>query len=195
MRNTLLAGLALAVAAALTVAFGELLGLELGHVALIGTALGAVVALVPDRPPALRLAGFAAGFVLAWIGYAIRAALLPDSSGGRAVAVFLVVLACVLVCAASLNRVPIWSTLVGIAAMVGSYEEIYTNAPSQFMRESPGAATTVLLAAALGFLAASILPAQAPADGGRRVAARTEKSSPQGGNAKMTDLLKPEGAK
>lgn len=192
MRNTLLAGLALAVAAALTVVLGELLGLELGHVALIGTGLGAVVALVPDRSPAFRLAGFAAGFVLAWIGYALRAGVLPDSAGGRAVAVFLVVLACVAVCAASLNRVPIWSSLVGVAAMVGSYEEIYTNAPSQFLRESPGAATTVLLAAALGFLAASILPAQAPADGGRRVASRTENPNT---STTMTDLLKPEGAK
>ena len=42
---------------------------------------------------------------------------------------------------------------MGAAAIVGAYEETYTNAPSQFIHESPTAATTVLLAAALGYVA------------------------------------------
>ena len=69
--------------------------------ALLGAALGAVVALVPDRTPLVRLGGFAAGFVAAFIGYVLRAALLPDTSAGRAVAVVIVLLLCVGVSAAA----------------------------------------------------------------------------------------------
>jgi hypothetical protein len=49
----------------------------------------------------------------------------------------------------------VWSALVGAAAIVGAYESTYTNAPSQLLDESPTAATTILFAAALGFLATS----------------------------------------
>src|SRR6478672_783735 len=113
MRRTLLAGVVLAVAAVLVVVVSAIFDLELESVALLGGALGAVVALVPDRTPLARLGGFAAGFVAAWIGYALRAAVLPDTSAGRAVAVGLVVLLCVGVTALSMNRLPLWSTLLG----------------------------------------------------------------------------------
>ena len=53
-----------------------------------------------------------------------------------------------------------WSGLLGAAAIVGAYESVYTNAPSQFLTESPAAATTVLLAVALGFLATNLLAPQ-----------------------------------
>src|SRR5690349_13875299 len=98
MRRTLVAGLVLALAAVLVVLVSSGLDLELESVALLGGALGAVVALVPDRTPLVRLSGFAGGFVAAWVGYVVRAALLPDTAGGRAVAVGLVLaLAAVLV--------------------------------------------------------------------------------------------------
>ena len=68
MRRTLVAGLVLAVAAVLVVLVSSGLDLELESVALLGGALGAVVALVPDRSPLVGLGGFAAGLVAAWIG-------------------------------------------------------------------------------------------------------------------------------
>lgn len=160
MTKNVIGGLILAVMAALVVGLGEFLGLDLQHVALLGAALGGVIGLVPDRAPWERIVGFAVGFVLAWIGFAVRAAVLPDSAGGRAVAAFLVLAACMAVAAASMSRLPLWSMLVGAAAIVGAYEETYTSAPSQFVRESPTAATTVLLAAALGYLATAFLGPQ-----------------------------------
>lgn len=160
MTKNVVGGLVLAVMAALVVGLGEFLGLDLQHVALLGAALGGVIGLVPDRAPWERLVGFGVGFVFAWIGFAVRAAVLPDSSGGRAVAAFLVLAACMVVSAATLTRLPLWSMLVGAAAIVGAYEETYTNAPSQFVHESPTAATTVLLAAALGYLATAFLGPQ-----------------------------------
>jgi hypothetical protein len=42
--------------------------------------------------------------------------------------------------------------------MVGAYEEAYTSAPSQFVADSTEAATAILLAAAMGYLATSLAP-------------------------------------
>ena len=156
MRRSLIAGLVLAVFAALIIGLGQLFGLDLQPVALLGAAIGGVLGLVPHRFPLGKLGGFVLGFVVAWIGYALRAAVLPDAPSGRAVAVFLVVAVIAAGCAVSADRMPLWSGLLGAAAIAGAYEAIYTNAPSQFLQESPTAATTVLLAAALGYLATTL---------------------------------------
>lgn len=157
MRRSLMAGLLLAVGAALIIGLGDALGFGLDHVALMGAALGGVLGLVPGREPLGKLAGFVVGFVVAWLGFALRAAVLPDTAGGRATAAFLVVAVIAVCCAVSGGRVPLWSALLGAAAIVGAYEETYTNAPSEFLRQSPTAGTTVLLAVALGYLATSLV--------------------------------------
>ncbi len=157
MRKTLVAGVILAAAAVLVVLISSALDLELESVALLGGALGAVVALVPDRTPLVRLGGFAAGFVVAWVGYAVRAALLPDTAGGRAVAVGLVVLLCVGITAVSMDRLPLWTTLLGTAALTGAYEFTYAAAPPELASTSVSTATTLLFNVAVGFLAAAIL--------------------------------------
>lgn len=170
MRNNVIGGIVLAVVAALIVALGQVLGMDLQHVALIGAALGGVLGLVPDRSPGERIAGFLVGFVVAWAGFAVRAAVLPDSASGRAVAAFLVVAVCLVVAVAmgaTPVRLPLWSMLIGVAAIVGAYEETYTSAPSQFLSESPTAATTVLLAVSLGYLATSVLGPQVQASRNR----------------------------
>jgi hypothetical protein len=156
MRKSLVAGLVLAVAAVLVVWVSSALDLELESVALLGAALGAVVALVPDRTPLIRLGGFFAGFVAAWLGYAVRAQFLPDSAGGRAVAVGLVVLLCVGITAVSMDRLPLWTTLLGTAALAGAYELTYVAAPPEFLSTSLTTATTLLFNVAVGFLAAAI---------------------------------------
>ena len=66
MRKNVLVGLVLTVAAVVVVLVSSVFDLELESAALLGAALGAVVALVPDRSPMMRLAGFAGGFVAAW---------------------------------------------------------------------------------------------------------------------------------
>ncbi len=163
MRKTLVAGVILAAAAVLVVLISSALDLELESVALLGGALGAVVALVPDRTPLARLGGFAAGFVAAWIGYVARAALLPDTAGGRAVAVGLVVLLCVGITAVSMDRLPLWTTLLGTAALTGAYEFTYAAAPPELASTSVSTATTLLFNVAVGFLAAAVLaPASEP---------------------------------
>ncbi len=157
MLKTLLGGVILAVFGALTVALGDVLGLDLDHVALLGAALGAVVGLVPDRTPLMRVLGFVAGMAIGWVVFGLRAGYLPDTSAGRAVAAFIAIILCLAVAAASMRHIPLWSTLLGVAGIVGTYEATYTNAPSQFIHESGTAFTTLLLAAAMGHLATTIL--------------------------------------
>ena len=170
MRRTLLVGLALVVGAVLAVYISSWFDLELESVVLVGVALGAVIALVPDRSPLMRLAGFAGGFVAAWIGYFVRAALLPDSTGGRAVAIGLIIVLAVAIAAVSMERIPLWSTLVGAAAMAGAYEFTFDVAPPEVASTSVSTATALLLTVAIGYLAAALaVPAEGkPAGGVRR---------------------------
>ena len=155
MLRTLLSGFALALCAAVVLMIGG--GSDLEHVALLGAALGGVIGLVPHDPPLGKLGGFALGFGLSWIAFGIRAAVLPDSTTGRAVAAFLVILICGAAAAVSAGKVPLWSTLVGAAAIVGAYETSYSNSPSTFLTTAPQAATTVLLAAGFGFIGTTVI--------------------------------------
>ena len=157
MRRTAIGGAILAGIAFLLILFGETLDLELERVALTGAALGAVVALVPDRAPMFRALGFAVGFLVALGGYALRAGLLPDTSLGRALAALLVLLVLMGVAVATGTRVPLWSLLVGAAAMTAAYETTFMTTPSAFPYEGPTAATQMALAAGVGYLAASFL--------------------------------------
>jgi len=154
MLRSLLSVVVLAFCAAFVLLIGG--GSELEHVALLGAVLGGVIGLVPHDPPLGKLGGFALGFVTTWAFFGIRAALLPDTTMGRAVAAFLVILIAGAGVAISNGKVPFWSVLVGVAAMAGAYETSFTDSPPQFMTTSPLAATSVLLAAGFGFLGAVV---------------------------------------
>jgi len=156
-RNQLYVGVVLAVAAMFAVLVGSALDLDLESVALLGAAMGAVVALVPDRTPLVRLAGFATGFVIAWIGYIVRAQFLPDTSFGRAVAVAVVVVLCVGATAATLDRITLWSVLLGAGAFAGAYEFTYAAEPPQILSTSLSTATTMAFNVGVGFLAAALV--------------------------------------
>jgi hypothetical protein len=155
MLRRLISGTALAFFAAFVVLIGG--GSDLEHVALLGAALGGVIGLVPHDPPLGKLGGFLLGFVLAWVGFGVRAALLPDTTMGRAVAAFFVILVSAVVAAATAGKVPLWSALVGAAAIVGAYELPFTDSPPQFIVTSPPLATTVLLAAGFGYLVTTLI--------------------------------------
>lgn len=176
MRKTLLVGLGLTLAAVLVVVVGAALDLELGPVALLGVAVGAVIALVPDSTLLLRLGGFVGGIVAAWVGYLLRAGMLPDSAGGLAVFVAVVMLLCLGIAAAALGRIPLWSTLLGAAALAGAYEYTYAAAPPEVASTSMTAVTSLLLAAAVGFAVAALTaPEEKPSERpGRRRTSRDD---------------------
>jgi hypothetical protein len=155
MRMSLLAGVTVAIAAALAVLGGAFFGLDLEGYALIGVAMGAVVALVPDARPGFRFGGYLAGIGVSLVGYAARALLLPDTDGGRAFAAFAVLAGCVVIASVSFGRIPLWSVLAGAATFFGVYEAAFTAAPPEMATTALTALTALLLTSALGFLAAS----------------------------------------
>ena len=154
MRINLFIGLLLTIAAVLLVALGSALDVE--RVAAVGFGAGAVLALVPDQGPLTRFSGFALGFVVAWGGYVARAAVLPDSTSGRAVALGLVV--AVVVLGATLLRLPLWAGLLGVAALAGGYEAAFTLAPAEVATTSLSAVTSLVVAVGVGFLVGAIVP-------------------------------------
>lgn len=164
MRTHLFAGLGLAVTAGVLVILGSALDLELQPVALLGAALGAVLALVADRTAGARLGAFAAGFVAAWLGYLVRAQFLPDTEGGRAVFAGVVVLLALAVVLATRDRLPLWGTLLGAATFAGAFEAVYAAAPPLVLSTSVSTATALLFTVGAGFLVASLVaPATAAA--------------------------------
>lgn len=172
MRKTLLVGVVLTVTAVLVVLVGAALDLKLEPVAFLGVGLGAVVALVPDRTPLMRLVGFAAGFVVAWVLYLVRAAMLPDSTGGQAVMFGIVMALAVVIAAVSMGRIPLWSTVLGAGGFAGAYERTFAAAIPEAATTSATVGTGLLLATAVGFLAAALV---APRDAAPAAHARRER--------------------
>ena len=154
--RTCVAGGALALVAGVLADQGSVLGADLPHTALLGAALGAVVGLVPDRTLAGRVGGFLMGFVAAWLGYALRAGYLPDIPMGRAIAAVAVVAVVTGVAVLTNGRLPLWSGLVGVGALLGAYETTFTQTPTTFLADSLTAVTTVLVAGAFGILASTL---------------------------------------
>jgi hypothetical protein len=150
--HALITGLALAVAGALLALSGGLFGSDLPKVALLGTAAGAVLGLVPDRSPGARSLAFVSGLLATWLGYALRAGFLPDTGTGRAIAYVIIVALVTAVAVISANRLPMWACFVGVAAMAGAYEVVFTATPTAFKGESMTAVTTAVLATAFCFV-------------------------------------------
>lgn len=166
--RTCAAGAALAVTAGGLIAYGSALGGELPSLALLGGALGAVLALVPGSSAAARATSFVLGLAAAWLGFALRAAVLPDIPMGRALAAVAVVALITAVATASADRLPLWAGLTGAAALTGAYATTYAADPTAFVSESTTAVTAVLLAAAVAFTVTNLVtgltvPTEAPA--------------------------------
>ena len=157
MRNTLITGALLTAAALVTVLLGSWLDLDVDQTALLGVTSGAVVVLAsPVGQLGRGLGAFVLGVFLTLIGFFVRAALLPDTSGGRAVYGAVVVVLCVLAALATRQRLPMWALLLGAARFAGAYEASYNAAPPQVASTSMITLTTLALCVAMGFLAASL---------------------------------------
>ena len=155
MRASVVAGVLLTAATVLVIVVSAAAGLGLESYALTGVAVGAVVGLVPDRAPLERLAGFVVGFVAVFVGFALRALVLPDVTSGRVVATAITGLLCALAAFGSRNHLPLWSLLLGVAAFSGVYEAPFAAAVPEMATTSADVATSLLAAVAVGFVVAS----------------------------------------
>ena len=158
MRNTLFTGLLLVAAVLLTVLFGSWFDLETAQTTLVGVASGAVVVLAaPAGRVGRTLGAFALGVFFTLVGYVLRAAMLPDTSGGVAAFGVIVVVLCTLTALVTRERLALWAQLLGAASFAGAYEAAYNVAPPQVATTAITSLTTLALCVAMGFLAASLV--------------------------------------
>lgn len=162
MRARVVVGVGLAAAVALLIMVGDWLDLEVEPVVLFGACTGAVAALVPVGSAAARLSGLFAGASVAWVGYVLRASLLPDVAAGHAVAAASIVLVCLGITVVARRRMQLWMLLFGVAAYVGAYERTYDEAPPEVLSTSLSTATALVLSVGLGWLAVAWSAPEAP---------------------------------
>lgn len=189
--RTCAAGSALAVVTGLLTSSSSLLGADVAAVALLGVGAGAALGLVGDRSPAERALAFLAGFLAAWLAYALRAGLLPDIPAGRGLAVVVVVAIVTAVATATADRLPLWAGLLGAAALAGAYELVFAADPTAFVAQSTTAATSVLLAVAVGFVVATAVPLLLGGDRTPAAERDARHATPtSGSSSSLTSLLK-----
>jgi hypothetical protein len=155
MQRVLISGLILVVGMVALAAMRGLIGLD----PIWPVLLAAAVCLVPGSAVLSRLGAFVVGAAAAWLGYGLRAAVLPDLAVVPGVAWALGIAIVTAVALATADRLPLWAGLAGMAAMSGMYEMMYRTSPPAFVTESVVAFTSVLLAGVLGAVAAMVTDA------------------------------------
>jgi len=155
MRASMFTGVLVTIAVVVLIAVSSALGLQIEQYALAGVLAGAVVGLVADRSPWARLLAFVVGFVAAWVGFVLRAALLPDTDGGRAAAAVITLAICLVAVAIGRGtRLPMWATFVGVLLFAAAYEAGFLAAEPEVATTSLDAATSLLVAVAVGYVVA-----------------------------------------
>jgi hypothetical protein len=146
-------------AVGLLVGKADSFGPNMTNVALLGAALGAVAGLVNEGSAVTRIGAVGLGLVIADLGYAARASVLPDSGSGRAIAAAAAILVLTGLAVAGVGRLRLWALLLGAGAFVGAYETVYTASPTTYVHDSVSVASAVLLGLGIGFAVTSLLAA------------------------------------
>ncbi len=147
MLPSLLRGAVVAGAAGLVAALPDTLGLTSPWPVLLVVA----VALARPMHPG-PIAAVVVGAAAWWIGMGLRAGVLADTTSSLVIAAVVAVLLCTAVAAVSGERLPLWASLVGIAAFGGIYEPMFAAEPTRFMSQSLLALATVGVAVGIGAL-------------------------------------------
>lgn len=186
MVNKVLAGVTLAVASAVALLIGDGLGWDVESVLFLGAGIGGALGLMAGSSALARVGGFLLGILAASVGYALRAALLPDSTGGRAVAIVVVVALAVGFILLTFGRAPLWSALLGVGALAGAYEIPYTDSPGSLTSTLPATLTLLLFMVAVGF-ASTVFFAEEDEPGSEPQRRRRSKEMDDGGEAAEAD--------
>lgn len=151
----LVGGLVLAVFAGLAILLSSWADMDVGNM-LFTAGCGAILGLLPTGTPASRIGAFLIGIVVAWVGYAIRAALLPDNAVAAALTAFVAIAIVTVIAAVSRGHVPVIASLLGLIAMTGGYDAVFAEAPYNFVASSIATVGVLLAGAAVGMLAVTL---------------------------------------
>ncbi len=200
MVQKILAGIVLALASAAVLLLGEGLGWDLDGVLFLGAGVGGALGLVPNGTPLGKLGGFLLGVLAAAVGYALRAAVFPDTTTARAIVLLLVIAVAVGLVLLTFGRVPLWSAFLGVGALGGAYEVAFTDSPSSLLSTLPAAVSSLLLLVAVGF-AATVFFADSgdtdeqEAEGRREIDADPDQAEAPGEPASLDDVLSGQGGR
>lgn len=158
MLRVFAAGILLAVGGGLLVWLGDALSLGLRSV-LLAAAIGGAIGWVNRGSAIARIGGALVGFVIAWAGYLLRAAVLPDSTLGRVIGLAAILLLITIICGLTRDRLPLWTVLLGAALFVGGYDYPFQAAPYNVITDTIAIAPALLLPFALAFLLTSLVAA------------------------------------
>lgn len=152
MTRTVVSGAVIVVAAALVAAFHDVIGITQVWPFVLAVAVG----LAASATPLGRAAGFTLGVLVGFIVAALRAGFMPDTTATTVILVVVAVVVAIIVGAVSFGRVPMWTVLAGYAAFAGLYGPVYVENPTLFASEAPVELVSLLLATAVGFIAAML---------------------------------------
>ena len=185
MVSKILAGVTLAVASVVALLIGDGLGWDVDGVLFLGAGVGGALGLISGASALARIGGLLLGLLAASIGYALRAAILPDSTGGRAVAIVVVVVVAVGLVLLTFGRVPLWSALLGVGALGGAYEVAFTDSPGSLTSTLPATLTLLLFMVAVGFAATVFFAEDESRDEEPK---RRRRSQPSGGDGQAEQV-------
>lgn len=151
MVQKVLAGVALAVASVVALFIGDGLGWDVDEVLFLGAGVGGALGLIAAPSALARLGGFLLGLLAASVAYALRAAVLPDSTGGRAVGIVIAIALAVGFVLLTFGRVPLWTALLGVGTLGGAFEVAFTDSPGSVLTTLPAYLTLLLFMVAVGF--------------------------------------------
>jgi hypothetical protein len=163
MKRTLFGGLALALAAVLTVYVSDALDLGLPN-PLLGASIGGGLALIPGGHKVGRLVGFIVGGALAFVGYGINAQFMPSASVGIALTAALTLGLGTAAAALSFGHMPLWSVLLGIAGFTGAYDFTYSDKPYDFLNSAVATPVGMLVAFGIAYMAGALVDLAFPFD-------------------------------
>ncbi|NQU36128.1 MAG: hypothetical protein HQ526_00850 [Actinobacteria bacterium] len=152
MKRIFVLGTLLAVFTFLAVVLGSWAQLGLDNV-LFATGCGALLGLIPDKSPGVRIGAFFLGFFIGALGYLFRAAVLPDSYLAQGIAAFFGIMIVTLICGLTRGRLPFWGAILGLIAITGAYNATFTAAPYDFIQSALATIGSLLLCAGVGMLA------------------------------------------
>lgn len=152
MKQTLTAGVVVAVVAAVVAAFGGAIGLETVWPVLLAAAVGAA----GGAPTPGRAVAFLVGAAVSLATLGGRAALFPDVVAARAGAAAAAVVLIVIVALVSGGRAPLWAGLAGHAAFAALYEPVFAASPTTFLVDAPRALLAIAVATGVGIVIAQV---------------------------------------
>lgn len=149
MLSSFLRGAVVAGAAALVAALPLTLGLSSPWPVLLVAAVAFARPVRPGIVVALLI-----GAASWWVGLAMRAGFLPDTSTSLVLAAVAAVVICTVAAGLSGERLPLWAGLAGIALFGAIYEPTFAAEPTKFLTQSFLALASVVVATGIGTLAA-----------------------------------------